>query len=455
MPIQAARPDPSAALAGLGAPPASGNRASSTASRAPGAGFAALMKQAQAQTQPPSSLPTQSRQTDCASHAAEPAHAAGREAAPDRAAAGKTGNAKADEATQGTEAFPGDARRVRAKAAPKPGAGADKPKPNDATVAHLPAALKPSDEAGVADLSGAALEVEALRQAKDAQPEQPAAQAPLPAAALTTGARPKALSAQQLEPGTQPPAEAAALGEALGRPGKATAKALAAKADPQAADAAQTPATPAAMAALPASPEWSSALRSASSSAARTDALQSTANPRSLEGGLSALAWAAGPAPGVQSLAAAEQAASATLTPPPGHPDFADALTTQVAVWVGKGVQEAQLQLNPKDMGPVQVWIALDNASAQVRFAAEHSATREALQAALPELAQALARDGIQLGGASVQTSDPGGFAQARQQGDGPQGGRRAFLSPEAAGAGPTPARTIGRPGTNLLDLYA
>jgi flagellar hook-length control protein FliK len=129
---------------------------------------------------------------------------------------------------------------------------------------------------------------------------------------------------------------------------------------------------------------------------------------------------------------------------------------------VGKGVQEAQLQLNPKDMGPVQVWIALDNNAAQVRFAAEHSATREALQAALPELAQALARDGLQLDSASVQAraqggtdmGSPGGFAQTRQQGDAPADGRRGFLPAQPLSASP-PARAIGSAGANLLDLYA
>lgn len=94
--------------------------------------------------------------------------------------------------------------------------------------------------------------------------------------------------------------------------------------------------------------------------------------------------------------------AQAQLGAAPGSAEFAPALGTQVAVWLREGVQEAQLQLHPAELGPVAVQIALDGLQAQVDFHAAHARTRDAIEASLPSLAAALRDAGFTLAGGGV-----------------------------------------------------
>lgn len=166
------------------------------------------------------------------------------------------------------------------------------------------------------------------------------------------------------------------------------------------------------------------------------------------------LALPTGNAPSLSPSDPASGPVTASLAPPLDHPDFAQALGAQVAVWAAGGQHEAELQLNPGTLGPVQVWIGLDGAQAQVRFTADLAATRDALSAALPQLEQALAREGLQLGGADVQARDPraGG-------GSAPEDGRGSRARPRGeAVPGAEPLGRSARPLTasrGLIDLYA
>jgi flagellar hook-length control protein FliK len=93
---------------------------------------------------------------------------------------------------------------------------------------------------------------------------------------------------------------------------------------------------------------------------------------------------------------------TATLAPPIDSPAFAPALATQVRWWASDGVQQAQLQLNPAEMGPVRVNIVLDGRDARIDFSADLAATRGAIEAALPVLAAALDDGGLKLTGGGV-----------------------------------------------------
>lgn len=143
----------------------------------------------------------------------------------------------------------------------------------------------------------------------------------------------------------------------------------------------------------------------------------------------------------------------AALALPPQHPGFAEELSAQLSVWTRQGVQEAELRLNPAELGPVQVRIQVEGQQAQVRFVAEAAPTRDALEAALPDLAAALQREGLQLTGGSVQSQ-----AQHQQQ---QQRDQAATLSPGRAARGSErvaelPAAPPARPASQrLLDLYA
>jgi flagellar hook-length control protein FliK len=92
----------------------------------------------------------------------------------------------------------------------------------------------------------------------------------------------------------------------------------------------------------------------------------------------------------------------AHLAPSVDSPAFGPALGAQVSLWVRDGVQEARLHLNPAEMGPVAVKIALDGAQARIDFSAERVATRQAIEAALPDLASSLNANGLTLAGGGV-----------------------------------------------------
>jgi len=160
------------------------------------------------------------------------------------------------------------------------------------------------------------------------------------------------------------------------------------------------------------------------------------------------LAAAAPPAP-------AEAPAVVHLPTPVDAPDFAQSLGVQVSVLAADGIQQAELHLNPPEMGPVSVQIAIDGTQAQVDFGADMASTRQVIEAGLPELASALRDAGFTLTG--------GGVSQQARQGshDGggsPREGGRGRLgsvgSVEAAGEA-APRRTVTRVSAGGVDLYA
>jgi flagellar hook-length control protein FliK len=70
------------------------------------------------------------------------------------------------------------------------------------------------------------------------------------------------------------------------------------------------------------------------------------------------------------------------------------------------------MKMNPANLGPVEVKLHVQNEQASVTFLAQNSATRDALEQALPKLRESFAENGIQLTHAEV------GQQQQQQQRD-------------------------------------
>lgn len=169
--------------------------------------------------------------------------------------------------------------------------------------------------------------------------------------------------------------------------------------------------------------------------------------------------------PGGLPSAAPVRHESATLPTPLGHADFGQALAEKVSLWVNTartdGPMTAELHLNPADMGPIQVKIALEGQSAQVDFAAAAAETRKAIEASMSALSSALSDVGLNLtgGGVSSQTAQQS-FGQQSAPSDGARGvsagsSASAGAGEEGDGSGAREVRAprVGRPGG--LDLYA
>jgi len=113
--------------------------------------------------------------------------------------------------------------------------------------------------------------------------------------------------------------------------------------------------------------------------------------------------------------------AQATLPMPPQAPTFAPALGHQIDVWMKGGVQHAEVQLSPQDLGPIRVKIEMMGDQTRVQMSADVQSTRDALQQAMPQLSEQLGQVGISLTGGGV--SDQPTFAQSQAQAEAGAGG--------------------------------
>ena len=121
------------------------------------------------------------------------------------------------------------------------------------------------------------------------------------------------------------------------------------------------------------------------------------------------------------------------------------------------GVQNARLQINPVEMGPITVQITLDGSAARVDFQADRAATRDAIEASLPALASALQDTGLTLSGGGVSQQQPG-RQHAPDPGTAPPSwagnNRRTDPDAPAAGLGLGRGPLRGAP-RGLVDLVA
>lgn len=136
-------------------------------------------------------------------------------------------------------------------------------------------------------------------------------------------------------------------------------------------------------------------------------------------------------------------------------PEFAQAFGLEISTLARDGIQQAELHLNPAEMGPVSVQIALDGEKARIDFGAQAAATRAAIEASLPELAAALRDAGLTLAGGGVsQHGAP--RDDGRRDGRGESSARSGSRErADAVAAAPTRPLLRSRAGPGGVDLYA
>ncbi|GAB3488052.1 hypothetical protein GCM10027399_02460 [Curvibacter fontanus] len=81
----------------------------------------------------------------------------------------------------------------------------------------------------------------------------------------------------------------------------------------------------------------------------------------------------------------------------------------QVSYWIGRGAQNAELEVEGLGEGPVKVSIELQGQEARVEFRADQAQTRQMLQDSMPHLRELLEREGLVLSGMSIGSSGAGG----------------------------------------------
>lgn len=112
-----------------------------------------------------------------------------------------------------------------------------------------------------------------------------------------------------------------------------------------------------------------------------------------------------------------QQQAAVTQTPLTlADPGFANALGDRVSWLAGNaGNNVAQLQLHPRELGPMLVHVKVDGHHTEVLFQTQHAVVRDALEAAMPRLREMLAQGGQQQVSVNVQQQAGGWSGQSGQ----------------------------------------
>ena len=87
-----------------------------------------------------------------------------------------------------------------------------------------------------------------------------------------------------------------------------------------------------------------------------------------------------------------------TLQQPHWNKQIGDRLN----VMISRGLQQAEIRLNPPELGMLEVKVQLQGEQANVTFSTPHSQVKEALDAAIPRLREMLEENGLTLGDVNV-----------------------------------------------------
>ena len=150
--------------------------------------------------------------------------------------------------------------------------------------------------------------------------------------------------------------------------------------------------------------------------------------------------------------AAPGQPATARIDTPIGQHGWGDAFQQKIVWLVDRQQQSAELHVNPPHLGPVDVMLSFADDGAQIAFSSPHAAVREAIEASLGDLRNALSDKGLTLGEALVSADSN----QAREQFQAEAQARQGTRANRGSGAGPevvlAAPRVVPR---GLVDLFA
>jgi flagellar hook-length control protein FliK len=147
--------------------------------------------------------------------------------------------------------------------------------------------------------------------------------------------------------------------------------------------------------------------------------------------------------------------AAASLAPEVGSQDWDEALSQKVVFMSNAHQQSAELTLNPADLGPLQVVLQVADNHAHALFVSQHQQVREAVEAALPKLREAMEQNGIGLGSTSVSDGFARQTGQQERQGGGNSGGRGGYADAADSSATAATVSVPTRRKVGLVDTFA
>jgi flagellar hook-length control protein FliK len=139
-----------------------------------------------------------------------------------------------------------------------------------------------------------------------------------------------------------------------------------------------------------------------------------------------------------------------SVNAPVGSSGFAKELGQQVTWLSGQDIKQAQIRLNPQDLGPLDVKVSVEHGRVDVAFMTQHPATANAVQQGLGQLNQMLGGQGLSLGHTSVGQHAGQQFAGQQQQSSGGQASTDTDNTADSS-----TAETLTRVAVGLVDAFA
>jgi flagellar hook-length control protein FliK len=148
---------------------------------------------------------------------------------------------------------------------------------------------------------------------------------------------------------------------------------------------------------------------------------------------------------------------AAGITAPLHSPAWPQQLGQQLVMLSQRGgEQKVEIRLNPPELGPLTVSLKVMEQNTQIQFLAANAQVRAAVEQAIPQLREALAEQGIQLGETSV--GEQSQHAGQEAAGAGSHGGAPGVAAGDVADEPLVEADTLGATAIHLdgrVDLYA
>jgi flagellar hook-length control protein FliK len=133
----------------------------------------------------------------------------------------------------------------------------------------------------------------------------------------------------------------------------------------------------------------------------------------------------------------------------PSHPAWPQVVSERMAWVAGQQVQSATLQLDPPELGSLQVKLQIANEQVSVTFVSPHASTRDALEQSLPRLREMLAEQGMSLGESFVNDQSSGGSKGEKDESAKRVGYNQSNAEVDAS------SEVVSHESISLVDYYA
>ncbi len=133
----------------------------------------------------------------------------------------------------------------------------------------------------------------------------------------------------------------------------------------------------------------------------------------------------------------------------PGVPAWNQAVNERVMLLSSQNGRFAEIQLDPPELGSLQVKLQVKNEQVSVVFATPHAAVKDALEQGMPRLREMFEEQGMSLADSSVEDQSSG------QQSDGESGSGNAQVAGSGAVADQENADVAEGQAMSLVDYYA